>query len=69
MKNILMSKKVIVTFIGFILAILAAAGVGIPDGMEKTVTEVVLAIVASFNIGQGLADGLSKGQTSARNGK
>ena len=69
MKKIFLSKKVIVSLVGLALAVLTAMGVGVPEGMEEVLLKTILGIVGAFNIGQGIADGISKGATSARNGK
>lgn len=65
MKKVLLSKKVIVSLVGLVLSILVAVGVPVPQGMENSIIMAITALVGSFNIGQGLADGLSKGRTSA----
>ena len=65
MKRIFLSKKVIVSIVALILSILVASGVPVPAGMEDLIIKAIIALAASFNIGQGLADGLSKGRTSA----
>ena len=66
-KNLLLSKKVLVTLVGLLAAILAQSGIVnlTPEALD-TITTAIIAIVGSFNVGQGIADGLSKGQTSAR---
>ena len=65
MKKVLLSKKVIVSLVGLILSILVATGVPVPPGSEELLLKVIATIIGAFNIGQGLADGLSKGRTSA----
>jgi hypothetical protein len=65
MKKIFLSKKVIVSLVGLIMSVLVAAGAPLPAGMESTIIQAIVALIASFNIGQGIADGLSKGRTSA----
>ncbi len=64
MHPIFLSKKLWVSLVGLILAVLAANGVAIPDQLETQVVELIMAIVASYNVGQGVADGVSKGRTS-----
>ena len=65
MQKIFLSKKVIVSLVGLIVSVLIAAGINLPDDTQKLLIEVILGIISSFNIGQGIADGLSKGRTSA----
>jgi len=65
MKNIFLSKKVIVSLVGLVIALAVSAGLIAPEQQDTIITAIV-AIIGSFNIGQGIADGLSKGQTSAR---
>jgi len=64
-KSIFSSKKVWVSLVGLVVAVLTAAGITVPPGLESAVLTVIAAIVGAFNIGQGLADGLSAGATSA----
>lgn len=64
-KRIFLSKKVIVSLIGLIVAIATVAGIDISPVTQALLLKIVATIVASFNVGQGLADGLSKGRTSA----
>ena len=65
MKSIFLSKKVIVSLVGLVIALAVSAGLIAPEQQDTIITAIV-AIIGSFNIGQGIADGLSKGQTSAR---
>ena len=65
LKRIFFSKKVIVSLVGLIMAVLVVVGVDVPLGTEALLLKVIAAIVGSFNVGQGVADGLSKGATSA----
>jgi len=65
MQKIFLSKKVIVSLVGLIVSVIIAAGINLPDDTQKLLIEVILGIISSFNIGQGIADGLSKGRTSA----
>jgi len=64
MKKLLLSKKVLVSIIGVIVMLLVGAGIIEPDKQDAVITAIVV-LITSFNIGQGLADGLSKGATSA----
>jgi len=64
-KKIVASKKFWVSLVGLIIAILAANGIIVPPGTEAIALKIIAAVVGSFNIGQGIADGLSKGATSA----
>ena len=61
---ILYSKKFWVSLVGLILAILAANGVAVPEEFRTKILELIMAIVAAYNIGQGIADGVSGGKTS-----
>lgn len=63
--RIFYSKKVVVSITALILSVLVACGVAVPPGMEPLLLKVIAAIVGAFNVGQGVADGLSKGRTSA----
>ena len=65
LKRVFVSKKVIISLAGLIASVLVAFGVPVPPGTEALLLKVIAAIVGAFNIGQGLADGLSKGRTSA----
>lgn len=65
LKKLLLSKKIVVSFVSLVVAILAANGVVVPEGMEGQIAALVIALAGLFNIGQGLADGLSNGATSA----
>lgn len=65
LKRIVSSKKVWVSAIGLVAAILTATGVDVPPEIRATALKIIGAIVGAFNIGQGLADGLSGGATSA----
>ena len=65
MKKILLSKKVIVSLVGLLMSVGVASGLPVPPGSEGLLLKVIASIVGAFNIGQGLADGLSKGRTSA----
>jgi len=67
MKKLLLSKKVLVSLVGVLVAILVSAGLVDPAQQDAVITAIVV-LVASFNIGQGIADGLSKGATSANRG-
>lgn len=65
MSEILKSKKMILSLIG-ILAIVGLVLAGHDLETVKWIGGFITGIVASLNVGQGLADGLSKGVTSAR---
>ena len=64
-KRILVSKKVWVAFTGLAVAVFSAAGLDIPPDKLAMLYSVIKWIVGTFCGGQGLADGLSKGRTSA----
>jgi ABC-type Na+ efflux pump permease subunit len=64
-KKIVLSKKFIVSIAGLIAAALVGIGVDIPQEQIAGLLAAIAAIVASFNIGQGFADGRSVGRTSA----
>lgn len=64
-RKIFTSKKVIVSLVGLVISVLVASGVAVPPGSEVILLKVIAAIVGAFNLGQGLADGLSNGKTSA----
>ena len=53
------------SLVGLVIALAVSAGLIAPEQQDTIITAIV-AIIGSFNIGQGIADGLSKGQTSAR---
>ena len=65
MKKILLSKKFIVSIAGLLASVLLGFGVDIPKDQLVALLSAIAAIVGSFNIGQGVADGMSKGRTSA----
>ena len=65
LRKMFYSKKVMVSLVALIASLLAVNGVGVPPGTEALLLKVIAAIVGAFNVGQGLADGLSKGRTSA----
>ena len=64
MPTIFYSKKFWVSLAGLILAILAANGVAIPADVRTQIIELIMAIVGAYNVGQGIADGVSGGRTS-----
>lgn len=64
MSDLLKSKKMLITLIG-IVAVVALVFAGKDIETVKWVGGFIAGIVASLNIGQGLADGLSGGKTSA----
>ena len=63
----LKSKKMVLSLVG-IAAIVALVLAGKDLEIVKWVGGFIAGIVASLNVGQGLADGLSEGRTST-NGK
>ena len=65
LKKLFLRKKMIATMIGLLCGFLAVKGFDIPDGVREALLEFILVVVGSFNIGQGISDGLSKGKTSA----
>ena len=67
MTQLLKSKKMILSLIG-ILAVVGLVLAGNDMETIKWVGGFITGIVASLNVGQGIADGLSEGKTSA-NGK
>lgn len=67
MMEVIQSKKVIVTLVGMAAVVLLVA-LGRDLETVKWVGGFVTGIVASLNIGQGIADGFSDGRTSARSG-
>ncbi len=68
MAPVLQSKKVWVSIIGAAIglafALLAWAGFNVPSDVRSGVNELIVAIVGSYNLGQGIADGFSRGRTS-----
>ncbi len=58
------SKKFMATLLGIVGVVLVQL-VGIAPEQAKVVTEIIGAIVGTFNFGQGIADGISKGATSS----
>lgn len=58
------SKKFWVSLGGLIFAILAAKGVIIPPDVRSNVLELIMVVVSAYNVGQGVADGVSGGKTS-----
>ena len=64
MPSIFYSKKFWVSLAGLIIAILAANGVAVPEAVKTQVLEMIMAIVGAYNLGQGIADGVSGGKTS-----
>lgn len=58
------SKKFMATLLGIVGVVLVQL-VGIAPEQAKVVTEIIGAIVGTFNVGQGIADGISKGATSS----
>jgi hypothetical protein len=62
--TIFYSKKFWVSLAGLILAILAANGVLIPADVKANILQLIMAIIGAYNVGQGIADGVSGGRTS-----
>ena len=58
------SKKFVATMLGIVSVVLVQL-VGISPDQAKVVTEIIGAIIGTFNVGQGIADGMSKGATSS----
>lgn len=65
---IVQSKKMIISLVG-LAAVVALVVMGRDLETVKWVGGFVTGIVASLNIGQGIADGFSDGRTSAASGK
>ena len=64
MYELLQSKKMVLSLVG-IAAVAALVLAGHDLETVKWVGVFIAGIVASLNLGQGLADGLSEGRTSA----
>ena len=64
MGEILQSKKMVISLVG-LAAVVALVILNRDPETVKWVGGFVTGIVASLNIGQGLADGFSEGKTSA----
>ena len=60
----LRSKKFVATVLGIVSVVLVQL-VGIAPDQAKVVTEIIGAIIGTFNVGQGIADAVSKGATSS----
>jgi hypothetical protein len=67
MSELLQSKKMIISLAG-LAAVVILVILGHDVETVKWVGGFIAGIVASLNIGQGIADGFSEGRTSARNG-
>lgn len=65
MSELLKSKKMLVSLAG-LAAVVALVVLGHELETVKWVGGFITGIVASLNIGQGIADGFSDGRTSAR---
>ena len=65
MVELLKSKKMVVSVIG-LAAVVALVVLGHDLETVKWVGGFITGIVASLNLGQGIADGFSDGRTSAR---
>jgi len=59
------SKKMIITIAGLVIVGTALFIPGVDQEMIKWFGGFVAGIVASFNVSQGVADGLSRGNTTA----
>lgn len=64
MRAILQSKKMIVSLVG-LAAVVSLVVLGHDLETVKWIGGFITGIVASLNIGQGIADGFSEGRTSA----
>jgi len=64
MSTLFQSKKMIITLVG-IVAVVTLVILGRDLETVKWVGGFITGIVASLNIGQGIADGFSEGRTSA----
>ena len=63
-RRVLLSKKVVVSLVSIVaLTVMVLAGTDLET--LKWAGGVIAAIAGSLNLGQGLADGLSEGRTSA----
>ena len=61
----LQSKKMVISLVG-LAAVVALVILGKDFETVKWIGGFITGIVASLNIGQGIADGFSEGRTSAR---
>ena len=64
MRQILQSKKMIASLVG-LAAVVSLVVLGHDLETVKWIGGFITGIVASLNIGQGIADGFSEGRTSA----
>jgi len=64
MQALIQSKKMIISLVG-LAAVVALVILGHDVETVKWVGGFITGIVASLNIGQGIADGFSEGKTSA----
>ena len=62
--NIFYSKKFWVSLCGLIFGIMAANGWIVPQDIRSNLIELITIIVSAYNVGQGVADGVSGGKTS-----
>lgn len=62
--TIFYSKKFWVSLAGLILAILAANCIAVPQDVKANILELIMVIVGAYDVGQGIADGVSGGKTS-----
>jgi hypothetical protein len=62
--SIFYSKKFWISAIGLFFAVLAARGVLIPPDVRSNIIELIMVIVSAYDVGQGIADGVSRGRTS-----
>jgi hypothetical protein len=58
------SKKFWVSVVGIICAIIVANGGDIPDNVRSSIIDLIMVIISAYNVGQGIADGVSRGKTS-----
>ena len=65
MMGLVQSKKMVISLVG-LAAVVTLVILGKDAEMVKWVGGFITGIVASLNIGQGIADGFSEGRTSAR---
>ena len=65
MGEIFKSKKMVLSLVG-VVAVVALVLMGHDLETVKWVGGFIVGIVASLNVGQGIADGFSDGRTSAR---
>ncbi len=59
------TKKMVTTISGFVVILLTPYLPWVTADMVEPIVTGLVTIVASYNIGQGVADGLSNGKTSS----